>query len=79
MYTMMYMSVISIRVDDKVKKILKESGVDINREVKRFLEDLAWKIEVKRRVEQLNILLKDVSPAKEGFSTSSVREDRESN
>jgi len=48
MYTMMYMSVISIRVDDKVKKILKESGVDINREVKRFLEDLAWKIEVKR-------------------------------
>jgi|YelNatPaOPRAMG01_1025707.scaffolds.fasta_scaffold13379_6 hypothetical protein len=79
MYTMMYMSVISIRVDDKVKKILKESGVDINREVKRFLEDLAWKIEVKRRVERLNILLKDVSPAKEGFSTSSVREDRESN
>lgn len=79
MYTMMYMSVISIRVDDKVKKILKESGVNINREVKRFLEDLAWKIEVKRRVERLNILLKDVSPAKEGFSTSSVREDRESN
>mgnify|MGYP006977946734 CR=1 FL=1 len=76
---MMYMSVISIRVDDKVKKILKESGVDINREVKRFLEDLAWKIEVKRRVERLNILLKDVLPAEEGFSTSSVREDRESN
>lgn len=75
----MYMSVISIRIDEKVKKILKESGVDINREVKHFLENLAWKIEVKRRIERLNILLKDISPAKEGFSTFSVKEDRESN
>ncbi len=76
---MTYMSVVSVRVDEKVKKVLEEAGVNISREVKRFLEDLAWNIEVKKRVKRLNVILNDVLSAEEGFSSSSVREDRESN
>lgn len=76
---MTYMSVVSVRVDEKVKKVLEEAGVNISREVKRFLEDLAWNVEVKKRVKRLNVILNDVLSAEEGFSSSSVREDRESN
>jgi hypothetical protein len=43
-------SVISVRVPREVKEILEESGVDINREVRAFLEELAWKIKLKRHM-----------------------------
>lgn len=64
---MTYMSIVSVRVDEKVKKVLEDAGVNISREVKRFLEDLAWNIEVKKRVERLNVILSDVYRLKKAF------------
>ena len=71
-------SVISVRVPREVKEILEEGGVDINREVRVFLEELAWKIKLKKQIEKWNRLLADVTPSREGFAVESVREDRES-
>lgn len=45
--------------------------------VRRLLEDLAWRVKIRRFVERWDELLKDVKPGEEGFSVSSVREDRE--
>jgi len=41
------MSVVSVRIDRKVKEILEKACVDIGKEVKKFLEELAWKMEVR--------------------------------
>jgi len=38
--------VISVRVPEEVKKILEENGVDIAEEVRKHLEELAWKIKI---------------------------------
>ena len=72
------MTVVSIRIDDRVKKILERAGINISKEVKRYLEELAWKIELQEAVKELSKLLEEVPPAEEGFSIRSVREDRES-
>ena len=47
------MAVVSVRVDDKVKMRLKEAGIDVPLEVKRYLEELAWRVELKGRLERL--------------------------
>jgi len=71
------MSVISVRIDKRIKEILERAGVNISYEVKKFLEDLAWQIEVKSRINRLDKILSKVPPAEKGFSSKSVREDRE--
>jgi hypothetical protein len=71
-------SVISVRIPREVKEILEEGGVDINRAVRVFLEELAWKVKLRRQSEKWNRLLGGVKPSHEGFSVGSVREDRES-
>jgi len=43
-----------------------------------FLEELAWKVKLRRQIEKWNRLLGGVKPSLEGFSVESVREDRES-
>lgn len=73
------MSVVSIRVDKKVKEILEKAGINVSSEVREFLEELAWKIELRESIQRLSKILEKVPPAEEGFSTRSVREDRESN
>ena len=70
------MTVVSIRIDEKIKKTLERAGINISKEVKRYLEELAWKIELQEAVKEISKLLEE-SPAEEGFSVRSVREDRE--
>jgi predicted transcriptional regulator len=72
------MSVVSVRVDEKVKKKLEAAGVDVPAEVRKRLEELAWQVELKERMARLEKTLKDMPPAAKGFSARSVREDRES-
>jgi len=72
------MVVVSVRVDEKVKKRLQEAGIDVPLEVRRHLEDLAWRVELKRRLDRLGKALAGMPPAPRGFSARSVREDRES-
>ena len=71
------MSVVSVRVDGKVKKRLEDAGVNISFEVRRHLEDLAWQVELKKRITKLDTTLMAMPPAPKGFSVKSVREDRE--
>ena len=80
MYTFIYceMSVISVRVDKRIKRILEEAGINISEEIKKFLNELAWKIEVRRRIERFDKLMEGIRPTEYGYSTKSVREDRES-
>ena len=71
------MTIISIRIDENVKKTLERAGINISKEVKRYLEELAWKIELQEAVKEISKLLEEASPAEEGFSVRSVREDRQ--
>ena len=73
------MSVISVRVDKKAKRTLEEAGVDITAAIKKMIEEMAWDIERKKRVERLNRLTAKLAPAERGFATKSVREDRDGN
>ena len=76
MYTMM--SVVSVRVDKRVKERLERSGIEVSKEVKKHLEDLAWQLELKERLKRWEKFLDDMPPSKQGYATRSVREDRES-
>jgi hypothetical protein len=70
--------VISVRVPEEVKRILEENGVDIAEEVRKHLEELAWKIKIRKFVEKWDEILKNVKPSEPGFAVKSIREDRES-
>lgn len=70
------MSVVSVRVDQKVKRRLEEAGINVSSEVRKHLENLAWQVELKRRLAKLDKALADMPPARIGFSAGSVREDR---
>jgi len=72
-----HMPVVSVRIDERIKQILEEAGINIGQEVKRFLSELAWKVEVKKRIERFGKVIDEVPPAEKGFSAKSVREDRE--
>jgi len=72
-------SVISVRVEKDVKEALKKAGINISEKVRRYLEDLAWQTKLDESISELNRLLQDMKPAERGYSSKSVREDRDSN
>jgi hypothetical protein len=76
-FVIVEMAVVSVRVDEKVKQRLKEAGIDVPREVKRHLEELAWQLELKDRLARLDEVLVDMPPTPKEFSAKSVREDRD--
>ncbi|MEM1674401.1 MAG: VapB-type antitoxin [Candidatus Bathyarchaeia archaeon] len=57
---------------------MEESGLDIGEEIRKYLEELAWKVKIKKMIEKWDAILRDVKPSEAGFSEKSVREDRES-
>jgi len=71
-------TVISVRVKKEIKEELERQGIDINQEVRKFLEDLYLRVKAKEYVSKWIEDLNDVRPSEEGFSVNSVREDRES-
>ena len=71
-------TVVSVRISKKVKEILESEGIDISKEVREYLEELAYKIQLKKYVEKWDKILSKIKPSEEGFSEKSVREDRES-
>jgi antitoxin component of RelBE/YafQ-DinJ toxin-antitoxin module len=72
------MSIVSVRIDEKTKKALEKAGINLSKEVKKFIEDLAWEVERKERLNVLKRELENMKPPRKGFSEESVREDRES-
>jgi len=71
-------TVISVRIKEEIKKELEKHGIDIGQEIKKFLEELYIKVKAKEYVNKWIEELKYVKPSEKGFSTKSVREDRES-
>ena len=71
-------TVISVRIKKEIKEELEKQGIDIDQEVRKFLEELYIKVKAKEYVNKWIEELKDVKPSEEGFSVKSVREDRES-
>jgi hypothetical protein len=73
----MMSEVISVRVAREIKDELESAGINTSEEVKRHLEELAWKIKSKRAVEEMNeVISKRVKPSKKGFAAAQIREDR---
>ncbi len=70
--------VVSVRVKEEVKRVLEESGIDVAEEVRKYLENLALKVKMRKFVSKWDEMLKDVKPSEKEFSVRSVREDRES-
>jgi antitoxin component of RelBE/YafQ-DinJ toxin-antitoxin module len=71
-------TVISVRIKEEIKEELEKHGIDISQEIKKFLEELYIKVKAKEYVNKWIEELKDIKPSEKGFSTKSVREDRES-
>ncbi len=71
-------TVISIRIKKEIKEELEEAGVDVAEEIRNRLEELAWKIKIKKQLEKWDEILAEGKPSEKGFSAKSVREDRES-
>ncbi len=69
---------ISVRISKKIKEILESEGIDISKEVKEYLEELTYKVQLKKYVEKWDKILSKTRPSEEGFSEKSVRGDRES-
>ncbi len=70
--------VVSVRIREEVKRELEKAGIDVAEAVRRYLEELAWKIRVRRAVEKWDRILEHVKPSVKGFAVESVREDRDS-
>ncbi len=68
---------ISVRVKKEVKEELEKAGINVSEIVRKHLEELAWKIKVKREIEELRKILEKVKPSPKGFAVKSVREDRD--
>lgn len=77
-YTHMSTKVISIRVRKEIIEELEKHGIDVNKELKLYLEKLYYQIKIGEAVEEWKKILENVKPSEEGFAERSVREDRES-
>jgi hypothetical protein len=70
--------VISIRIKKEIKELLEKENVNTNEEVKKFLEELANKIKIRKYIAEWDKILENVKPSEKGFAGRSIREDRES-
>lgn len=70
--------VISVRIREEVKRVLEEAGINISEAVREYLEELAWRIRVRKTIEKWDRMLEGVKPSEKGFAARSVREDRDS-
>ncbi len=69
--------VISIRVKGGTADRLKKLGINGSEKAREYLEDLAWKAEAKKTLNELELLIKKHSkPSKPGFALKFIREDR---
>ena len=70
--------VISIRVKKGTGRRLRSLGISGSSRVRAYLENLAWRAEAKKTLDELELLVKKSStPSKKGFSVRSIREDRD--
>jgi len=71
-------TVVTVRVKKEVKEALEEAGVNISKSIREYLEELVWKLQLEKEIENLRRILENIKVSERGFAEKSVREDRES-
>lgn len=69
--------IISIRIRKELKDRLDRYGINISKEIESYLETLVWKKQVEEEIRRINKLLEKVKLSPKGFSSKSIREDRD--
>ncbi len=70
--------VISVRLRKGTREKLKNLGINPSEEVRKFLEDLVWKKDVRNTIDKLELMIQEHSrPSETGFAVKSIREDRD--
>jgi hypothetical protein len=59
--------VISIRIKKEIKELLEKENININEEVKKFLEELANKIKIRKYIAEWDKILENVKPSEKGL------------
>lgn len=73
-------TVVSTRIKKKDRDILKEAGIDVSAESRKHLEQIAADMRRKKSLDRLHKTIdKLMPPAKQGYGSRSVREDRDNN
>ncbi|MCL6090639.1 MAG: VapB-type antitoxin [Candidatus Thermoplasmatota archaeon] len=70
--------VISVRLKKGTREKLKNLGINPSEEVRKYLEDLAWKKDARNTIDKLELMIqKHSKPSETGFAVKSIREDRD--
>lgn len=70
--------VVSVRIRSTTKRTLEKEGIDVQNEIKEFLDHRASQIELKEAIGRMKkIIATRVKPSKKGFAVKSIREDRD--
>lgn len=70
--------VLSIRIRKGTSTRLKKLGINSSSKARTYLENLAWKAEARKTIDEFEELIKKTSkPSKAGFAVESIREDRD--
>ena len=70
--------VISVRLKKGTMEKLRNLGIHPSEEVRKYLEDLAWKKDVRNTIDKLELMIRQYSkPSETGFAVKSIREDRD--
>ena len=72
------MAVVSVRIPDELRDKLRELGFDVSKEVKKYLTWLATKEDSRKKLQELDGLVKELPVSQRGTAEKLVREDRDS-
>lgn len=69
---------VSVRLTKGTVQRLKKLGINVSEETRKFLEELAWKTDARKTMQEFEKIIKEKSkPSKSGFAVKTVREDRD--
>lgn len=70
--------VASIRLKKGTVQRLRKLGINVSDETRKFLEELAWKTDARKTIQEIErTILKNSRRSQRGFAVKSVREDRD--
>jgi hypothetical protein len=70
--------VVSIRIKKDLKATLEKEGIDVEQDVKEYLNQKAKRIALRKTIERATQILKSnkVKPSKKGWAVRTIRHDR---
>lgn len=71
-------TVISVRIKKDVKSVLEKDGVDVESDVKKYLNEKAARIKFRKAMSKIHkIIENEVKPSPAGSAAKWIREDRD--